>query len=360
MPLKLGDRNPAVRRWRHVMNLRFGGYARALGPLPDDTDEFGPRAQAWQQEYERRTLQLVDGVVSDGDLQELGVVTPPRYPIQGVGGDSRAYLMPPDAPSFQRDVQNFGAEGHRLHSVLRANGPASIVPIGYSMGGTSVKRFLDTVPPEWRDDIKMVVTFGDPSMPAEGSLLGNPPGEGISKEPQPQWCWDRYYSYSLDGDWYPRARGLLFILYQVISRAELTLEFASWLVTVFPTRAMQELFGAAPSADPLAGVLRGLGTAMSTGGSQQVGFALDPIRVLMLLPQLVQLLVDAIKFAASNAHGLYGDPAHAEFDGLTAVDHAVRTIRERVPNATLLLFPGSWATWDQGFPMDVALRLQSA
>lgn len=77
MSLQLGDRNETVRLWRQRMNDWFGPlYTRLIGPLPTDTDEFGPRAKAWQQEYERRTGQPVDGVVSDTDL--LGLRIPPN------------------------------------------------------------------------------------------------------------------------------------------------------------------------------------------------------------------------------------------------------------------------------------------
>lgn len=76
MPLRLGDRNESVRRWRVVMAARFAGYARTRGPLPTDTDEFGPRARDWQLEYEIRTGQPQDGVVSDDDLRALGVPIP--------------------------------------------------------------------------------------------------------------------------------------------------------------------------------------------------------------------------------------------------------------------------------------------
>jgi hypothetical protein len=84
MSIKLGDQNETVRAWRHVMNLRFGGtaehpglYTRLHGPLPQDTDKYGPRAVEWQKEYELRTGQAQDGVVSDGDLAYLGITTPP-------------------------------------------------------------------------------------------------------------------------------------------------------------------------------------------------------------------------------------------------------------------------------------------
>lgn len=60
------------------MNVRFGGlYTRLHGPLPTDTDVFGPRAVEWQKEYEARTQQAQDGVVSDNDLLALGIAIPP-------------------------------------------------------------------------------------------------------------------------------------------------------------------------------------------------------------------------------------------------------------------------------------------
>jgi len=83
MPLRLGDRNETVRLWRHLMNLRYGGlYTRLLGPLPEDTNEFGPRAVSWQKMYQFRTNQApsyeaANGVVSDGDLHYLGLMAPP-------------------------------------------------------------------------------------------------------------------------------------------------------------------------------------------------------------------------------------------------------------------------------------------
>jgi hypothetical protein len=78
MPLQLNDANDTVRAWRHVMNLRYGGlYTRLHGPLPEDTDKFGPQAVTWQKEYEARTGQEQDGVVSDGDLHYLGITAPP-------------------------------------------------------------------------------------------------------------------------------------------------------------------------------------------------------------------------------------------------------------------------------------------
>lgn len=84
MAIRPGDRGPIVRQWRTVMAARFAGYARTLGPLPTDTDVYGARAQAWQQEYQLRTRQTITGVVSDADLAALKIAGPaptsPRKP----------------------------------------------------------------------------------------------------------------------------------------------------------------------------------------------------------------------------------------------------------------------------------------
>lgn len=280
-----------------------------------------------------------------------------KYPIQGVWADSRAFLNPPTAHSFVKATNDFRDEALRLYRPMVGT---RIWLIGYSMGGDSVRKILESMPPEWREYVLGVTTFGDPSMPDEGSLLGDDPGRGISGQPQPPWVWNRYWSYSIDGDWYPRARGLMFLLYQVLTRAELTMEFALYLFTEFPKQAFQQLLGAAPSNDPLAGVLRGLAGLMTTGPTNVFGTALNPLQLFAILPDLVHLLFDAIKFVTTGAHGKYGDLAYALWDGMTAVDHAVKTIREVAPDGcTLFLFPGTWANWNQGFPFDVAVGLQS-
>lgn len=103
MSLKLNDRNETVRLWRHIMNLRYGGlYTRLHGPLPEDTNLFGPQARTWQKEYQFRTRQaatfdLASGIVSDGDLAYLGITTPPILPsgqqcvMLSIGGAGSAF-----------------------------------------------------------------------------------------------------------------------------------------------------------------------------------------------------------------------------------------------------------------------------
>lgn len=312
------------------------------------------------------TLPLrTDGYADYNVRVGIGAYVPPpaqpkrqKYPAQGVWADSRAFLNPPDAHSFEKATNDFAAEGLRL---FRQDPNRDIWVLGYSMGGCSVQKFLSRLTPAERERVKGVSTFGDPSTPAVGSLLGDTPGEGIAYYKQPEWCWDRYWSYSLDGDWYPRSRGLLPLLFRILTRAELTLDFAMYLFTEFPKDAMQQLMGqkATPAdADPidktLNGVLSGLAGVLTDGPLGAVGNVLSPLGILAQLPNVVFLLFDAIKFIATNAHGMYGDPGHAVFDGLTAVDHAAKMIRENAPDGcTLWLFPGTWSNWDQLFQFDV-------
>jgi hypothetical protein len=280
-----------------------------------------------------------------------------KYPIQGVWADSRAFLNPPEAHSFLKATDQFRDEFIRLY------GPMAGMPIwliGYSMGGMSVYKCLTALAPEWRQFVVGVSTMGDPCMPPDGSLAGNDPGEGISKLYQPEWVRDRYWSYSIDGDWYPRCTNpLLFALYELIARMELTPEFAQYLLTWLVTLPGKMLTGQAPTDDRLGGVLAPLAQTISSGGGTVIGQFFPAGQVLALLPQVIWLLVTAIKFAVTQAHGMYGDPAHAFWDGMTAVDHAVTTIRRAAPQGcTLYLLPGTWSTWNQLFQFDVAARLQ--
>lgn len=367
MSYKIGDSGPEILAFDQWLNRKFKGYAGIKEDGKYGLDEARVVAEAMRR-YQLPpsfmdvnvggTTQHVEGAIAtDEFLHRAAWTAKPvphrhKYEIQGVGADSRAFLNPPDAPSFEKDTNSFAFEGNRLTHVI--NGP--IVPIGYSMGGVSVCKYLNTLTPQEQSRIPLVITFGDPSMPAGGSKLGNPTGEGISKMPQPQWVWDRYYSFALPGDWYPQARGLLFMLYQVMIRAELSMDFAMYLFLQFPLQAMQELLGATPSSDPLAGVLGPLGGLLTTGPASVIGSLLGPAQILMVLPELIELLVDAVKFMQSNAHFKYGEiPA---FDGMTGVDKAVQLVNELVPGgATTLLFPGTWSNWDQGFQFDVASRL---
>jgi len=378
-----GDRGPEVTKIERRLTLVYpkNSHAAQYGVQADDYfDQATASALHDLTQFmnsdaleRQRMLQLgvklplrTDGVADLNVRTAIGAYVPPpppprrqKWPCQGVWADSRAFLNPPDAHSFEKATNDFASEGYRLYEGMVGR---RIWAIGYSMGGTSVQKFLSRLRPEWRQYVEGVITFGDPSMPPEGSLNGDTPGEGISRTPQPAWVRDRYWSYAIPGDWYPQARGLLFLLYKILTKAELTLDFATYLFTQFPTEAMQELMGQKASTDPmdqvLNGVLRPLAGLMTSGPLGTVGSLLNPLALMSVLPNLVYLLFDAIKFVATNAHGLYADPAQANWDGMTGVDHAAQMIRDHSPgDATLFLFPGTWSNWDQLFQFDTWVRV---
>ncbi len=84
MTLQLGSQGPLVSRWTHTMLRRFRSYATGLDgkPLRDDF-YFGLDEAKVQREYERRTGQMVDGIVSDRDLAALGLALPVMFTVEG-------------------------------------------------------------------------------------------------------------------------------------------------------------------------------------------------------------------------------------------------------------------------------------
>ena len=381
-----GDNGAEVTRIEHRLLAAYSAnsHAKALGVKEDQlyTDETAAAVKelATFINNDPALLQRMAGGQRLARAQDLGVADlafrkaigayippdaaiPPqhrsKYPIQGVWADSRAFFNPPDAHNFLKATDQFRDEFMRLYRPMAGT---SIWLIGYSLGGMSVYKCLTALPPEWRQFVVGVTTMGDPCTPPEGSLAGNDPGEGISKLYQPEWVRDRYWSYSLDGDWYPRcANPLLFALYEVIARMELSLEFVLFLLTWLPTLPGRMLTGQAPTDDPLGGVLAPLAQAISTGAGNVIGQFFPAGQLLVMLPQVLWLLVDLIKFVVTQAHGMYGDPAHTFWDGMTAVDHAVATIPRVAPQGcTLFLLPGTWSNWDQLFQFDIAVRLQAA
>ena len=193
MTLRLHDRNPTVRKWRQVMAARFAGYARIHGPLPGDTDEFGPRAVAWQREYQRRTFQHDNGEVSDADLVALGISPVPDarempwlFTVHGTGmADPLGPGLPADTARDVlshyrwRPIGNYPAvpfpmkpsiDKGRAELVKQVNskpGPLSLA--GYSQGAVVVGQVLkhDIMNPAGRlhhrlGDVRKVVFWGNP------------------------------------------------------------------------------------------------------------------------------------------------------------------------------------------------------
>lgn len=78
MPLKVGSQGGLVDAWVRTMNARFSSYSREKDGTPLKEDGyFGFPDRDVQMEYERRTRQPVDGIVSDEDLVALGLIAAP-------------------------------------------------------------------------------------------------------------------------------------------------------------------------------------------------------------------------------------------------------------------------------------------
>lgn len=84
MTLQLGSHGPLVSRWTDVMLNRFKSYALGRNGLPLVNDGYyGLDEQGVQKEYERRTGQIQDGIVSDHDLGALGLAQPVIFTVEG-------------------------------------------------------------------------------------------------------------------------------------------------------------------------------------------------------------------------------------------------------------------------------------
>ena len=93
--LQLGANGEKVKAWQQAMVRRFAGYAKEADGTPLKIDGYyGYSDQRVQGEYQRRTGQVVTGIVSHNDLVALGVEKrelppPPRHAIltfRGTGG----------------------------------------------------------------------------------------------------------------------------------------------------------------------------------------------------------------------------------------------------------------------------------
>lgn len=377
MVLRLNDKSELVRAWRIVMAKRFAGYAKTLGPLPGDTDVFGQRAVDWQKEYEKRTGQTVDGVVSEADLAALKIVTPP--PAQGwrniwffsAPGSGAAWWV---GPSFE--------VGKWCQDVLRLNHQ----PIGFPMGGylglmggdpglsynevieaegAELKRLLDAnehVQRALRDvqegrstDIEfwfsgysqsadgmedaLVKLFGDRG-PYEklrdrinGTLqFGNPSKDktGIARKPRPAWLLAKTNNITTKGDFYAEAPDdIRPLFYAEIVTAETSLSFFGHVMKI-AVPALLNFFG------PLFGVgvgaiLNGglLGAAKNDADHRPHEQVDEDLIALLSVKGILTNIPDLIGLIAALpgliAHGEYHLPK-PEFQGRTGIQVACDTV----------------------------------
>lgn len=362
MSIRVSSQGPLVASWQRKMRDRFASYAIAAdgGPLKVDA-YFGRDDLAVHNQWQIRVARRITDEVSDHELEMLGIIAPPQSPdgkrfrIQGVGYNTNAFLAPDPQHSYVEMVNEGAAEGMRL--AIADRGPK--VLITYSGGADTGTEFLWRWPYDRRDEIKMVIAYGDPSRRPGPTLLGdNPAGQGIGGRWAPEWIWPRYYNFCLPGDMYccTNSRSLQPLFYRILTRAELTFDFAVYLFQVLSSDLGPALLGTQKSDLPGAGGFKDIAAAVTTGAANVIGAqVLQPLALFSMLPVILNSLVSLAKFAVSGDHGKYHvTPA---WGGLTGVDKAVRIISEHVQTATVYLFPGTWAPWNVGYPFDVATRL---
>lgn len=193
MALTLGSQGPNVTAWQQVMVRRFKSYALAAdgGPLKAD-GYYGNDDAAVQREYELRTHQVIDGIVSDYDLHALGLVValpvrPVLFTVHGTGQpDPLGPGLPADIARNCLDkldwqpIGNYSAapfpmwpsveQGRAELNVQIDRFPGRGIDLaGYSQGAVVVGQVLkhDIMAPSGRlhhrlKDVRKVVLLGNP------------------------------------------------------------------------------------------------------------------------------------------------------------------------------------------------------
>lgn len=368
-----GDTGPGVARLQHRLLHAYPTYSRAEQLGVTESGVYTPATKAAVINICRHINDLPDHLkppaarghtlrtdgIADWRVQTaLGAVIPAggnappskRFIQQGIAYPAMGFLTPDPQVSYVESRDAGVAELLRL----ALPDPRPKVFIGYSQGADVATHVLHRWPAERRDEIEMVVTFGSPGRAPGPTLFGTDfHGAGISGVYTPEWAREKTWDFILDGDWYPAARGLLPLLYELLTRMELSLEFAMFLVQRLSTAAGQLLLGVQPSDQPGAGALAPIAPMVLGRGGNVLGVT----SIFALLPQLIWLLVDAITFVHTNAHVRYHDLPMPKWGGLTGVDRAAHLITEHVDSAVVYTIPGTWAGWNDGPPAWTAWKL---
>jgi hypothetical protein len=192
MTLQLGSHGPLVSRWTDVMLRRFRSYALGVDGQPLRNDGYyGYDEQKVQREYERRTNQSQDGVVSDRDLGALGLAQPIIFTVEGHMSNmwfgpcaDNARLLQQQGVAYWQPV---GYESNKLPfdnksgvNALAQLVGSTVLPdgtpfppgtpwgiIGFSQGAMVASDFLDQQilngPLSWRlKDLKRSLCLGNP------------------------------------------------------------------------------------------------------------------------------------------------------------------------------------------------------
>ena len=358
-PWQLDDplmRGPEVATIKDKLVRKFA-WARDKFPTLTERTEFYDQATAAAiKEFQFRVALPANGIADTATLVRLGVVTPTRtttalvatvpgtwagwndgppawvawgldagrFRQQGVAYPAMGFLSPDPNVSYN-ESRDAGTE-ELLRLSLQDAGPK--VWIGYSQGADVIVRALHRWPAERRPEIRAVVTFGSPGRRPGPTLLGNDPeGAGISGVFTPDWAAARTWDFCIDGDMYCNAVGLLPTLYDILTRMELSADFAMYLFQILTSDVGAQLMGtAAGGGQPGAGVLSGVHGLVTHGPLPFGGGQVSLQNILFNLPAIIQTLGAALRFVITGAHGHYHD--QPLFDGMSAVDRARRIITE--------------------------------
>jgi hypothetical protein len=117
MSLRVGSSGELVSRWIRAMKARYASYADHLAV----DDYFGLDDAEVQREYERRTGQEPDGVVSDRDLENLLPAKPWLFTVHGTG------MPDPLGPGLPADTARDVLDLYRWQPI--GNYPAAAFPM---------------------------------------------------------------------------------------------------------------------------------------------------------------------------------------------------------------------------------------
>lgn len=350
--LGLGDVSPEIRKIKAFMRNKFRSYAGHLA----DTEVFDEQMVEAVKEMQRRYGVRVTGWIGYSDKVRMGYIVegpqPPKYVgyavpgtwgvwnigpqcmavnrspdkvyLQGIGYNTSAFIHPDPTHSYVEAVREGTAELMRW----ALPEPRKKFVSGYSMGAEVVARFLTQWPTERRDEIVAVFTFGSPARPPGPTKLGpDPGGAGISGFYTPEWARDREWSYTIDGDMYAEADSpLMTALYNILTRMELSTEFAMYLFQVLTSSLGPALLGVAGAMVPGFGALSSLLGLITPGSVQDTDGPPNLFAMMTNLAVIAPALIGALKFVFTNAHGRYwGD--NRLFDGMNAEDHAASVVR---------------------------------
>lgn len=253
-----------------------------------------------------------------------------RYVQQGVGYSAAGFLTQNPQISYEESRDEGVEETVRLIQMTAAGTP--IILIGYSQGAdvavTATSEFLSGGRLESRrNDLKRIITFGSPCRAPGPTLVGNnPPGDGISGTFTPDEFRSITFDYVNNGDMYASSTTLLKFFYTLLTKLELSVDFAMAAIQILGTSVMGGQTG------PLGGILSGLFGAAGGGNSiGQVFGAVAPkasskqvasmASMLTDLPDVVQTIQVALQFQSTQAHTNYH--TWPDFGGVSAVRHAV-------------------------------------